>query len=356
MMSVTEFENLQLTHVEQDTWEGLTTTPTTSARRASKDYVDSTMSKSHSRDDLGSNGQEAELSIDLESLAERCMDDFDLLVEVIESFCEQCLTRVESLERSLLNGDTEQMSFDLDFLSGSAKNICAQCLDDSISRLAAALSAKAPEPSEEGGTCSRVGSSPLEDEVWRPAFSDVVMEFQRAVKYWKDFRIQTGNDDMEDMASTLRLESFLSTCTCSDGMENMGSNWSATEDELAQQRHIEDDLMRTVGEETRTPLFSADLYLDPDWNSPDTMDLFFEGAKQLMTFVRESWLSGRRHVIKGAAEEMYELSSKAGLTTLSRKLSALVENGPSLRASHIDSVDQQLDASIAIWSSCRLKI
>jgi len=352
MMSETEFTALSLSEPESDV-------DCAGARPPSKERTISAVCIAGG--DLGDSFDAHEMcidtesvpAIDLEALMDRCMDDFDLVVEVIESFCDQCLSRVRSLESALHSADSEQIFFDLDFLSGAAKNVGAQHLDDSISSLVQYVQKCGDSTS---GNVKRVGS--LSDG-WRVAFGQVMLEFQRAVKYWKDFRVQTGNDDEDDMASTLRLESYLASCaSVHDGAETAGSNWSATEDELAQQQHVVNELAVKPLHDGSTSGYSANLFRATDWTSLETMDAFFEGSKEIVSHMRECWVGGtRRHQIRDLADKMLELSSRAGLVTLCRKLQALVDNaGPALRCLHIDAVEQQLDASIAIWSSCRLKI
>eukprot|EP00286_Rhodomonas_abbreviata_P020347 CAMPEP_0181305396 /NCGR_PEP_ID=MMETSP1101-20121128/9702_1 /TAXON_ID=46948 /ORGANISM="Rhodomonas abbreviata, Strain Caron Lab Isolate" /LENGTH=350 /DNA_ID=CAMNT_0023411299 /DNA_START=229 /DNA_END=1278 /DNA_ORIENTATION=- len=296
-------------------------------------------------DDLGGMVGGTSNALDLGALAERCMDDFDLVAEVIESFCEQSLARMRSLDSALESWNVEQITFDLDFLSGAAKNVGALALDHSIARMMEFLCGLSSSGDDYQNDPAQIGCR-------KKALNDIFMEFWRAVRQWKEFWRQTGNEDSDDLECSTRLEHFLASHSSCDGSAELsGSSWSATEDELQMQQDVEGQPRGgPVAGTFQKPSFSDEILRESNFGSVQAMDAFFEECKMLVGFLRNVFPTGHRGCMKEVAEAIHTVGGRAGLNGLSRKAEALMQCSDSaLRIFHVDALEQQLDASMAIW-------
>jgi hypothetical protein len=71
-------------------------------------------------------------SFQMEHLVDMCCDDLNLVVDVLNTFCNQGRLRLDSLENAVEQGDLSTTVFDSMFILGASKNIGARPLADAV--------------------------------------------------------------------------------------------------------------------------------------------------------------------------------------------------------------------------------
>mmetsp|Transcript_1273 Transcript_1273/g.2501 ORF Transcript_1273/g.2501 Transcript_1273/m.2501 type:complete len:424 (+) Transcript_1273:88-1359(+) len=350
------------------------------------------------------------LPLDLKALMSRCMDDEELVEEVMSSFCEQCELRVSSLSDSMETGNYEQCNFDLDFISGAAKNVEAVALDESVSKLHSFVrpcsepgntsplngrakvrrnssndslddisARRSSMQTGNGDSFGRVSSTPHAQAL----LSRVRIEFDMARMFWLNVHEDKGNAVHEDQGNaqnqsmrtnsflqrSKRLNSFIRRMTGKRPDES-NLDWSSeccspsgdratTPDQFERSESNESSTDESQKVEDALQGLSSDFSsLEiADWSLPETMGSFFESATQQMKDIRKNFSKGKRGRVQVLVEQIQKFSKKAGLRGLCTKAEAIVSKDcDDLRYADVEKLEQQLDSSKAIWESCKLKI
>lgn len=289
--------------------------------------------------------------LDLKGLASRCMGDEEVMKEVMDSFQKQCSDRIESLEKSIACDDLEKTRFDLDFISGAAKNVGAFHLDTSVEELAAHIKPSAPSATDPNARQTSDGNPSSTPEA-QVHLKRVQNEFLLAQKFWKSLHQRataesTGVGSLQ--GNSARLKSYLTTKAPLAFHRELGRS------ESCDSTTVDSDFSRTAS--TQELLIQSTFLDAQDWSTPEAIALFFAFAKERVDLSRKSFHRGRRDIVLKMVEAVLKYSTAAELKGLSKKSSDLLQKHPDqLRLVDCQQLEQQLDASKAIWDSCGLKV
>jgi hypothetical protein len=157
-----------------------------------------------------------------------------------------------------------------------------------------------------------------------------------------------------------RLASFLGNCTIATGddeddMALVGTSPTATDDDqVCLERHISNFST------TRRAALDAITEEAPEGQTRSSIDelmTFFGEVRVLLRTLRQDLVRGNRVALHDGAEKLERKATRLGAKSLARKAAALKgQTFAVIRSVHIDELEQQLDASEAIYRSCRLRV
>mmetsp|Transcript_44627 Transcript_44627/g.89608 ORF Transcript_44627/g.89608 Transcript_44627/m.89608 type:complete len:368 (+) Transcript_44627:1-1104(+) len=291
--------------------------------------------------------------LDLQGLASRCMDDEAVMKEVMDSFQQQCDDRIESLQHALQEGNVDQVVFDLDFISGAAQNVGAVHLDGSIADMMARVRPSASSTPDH----LRQIEPPRVEVFIKSAHAQKLCkrirnEFLLALKFWESLHGATHEVSADSFARrSNRLNYYLGK----DGCRSLG-----VPDFHATNRRSDSCDSTTVDAADITPAEIAmqSTHLDDeDWDKPDTVTSFLEFSKERLAMVRKCFLRGRRDTVVLLVEDLLKYSKLAGLKGVIKKCTEVLQKPrDEIRTADVQHLEQQLDASKAIWIRCGLKV
>jgi hypothetical protein len=198
----------------------------------------------------------------------------------------------------------------------------------------------------------------------------LTMPFCSAVHYWslvreiqQEFAEDLSREPAQNVASK-RLASFLSAFSKSANASGSAANVdksgehkrclcdTATEDD---QVHLETHLCATRNQVRCGDYQDASLAANTD--NANELVCVFEEVRASLQSMRENFMAGNRAEIQQEALRIEREAARVGAKGVSLKARALRSQTTSgIRTVHIDALEQQLDASEAIYHSCRLRV